>query len=161
VLGGGVEVPQHRDHFITHARAREARIDVGAVLHPVEPPLAAVLPCLLPGDLEQRAHQATAPRRHAQQGAPAGRNRQAVQNGLSLIAGSVARGVLAARRVALGQRVAQLTRFGLQVAEAGQRHLLHRQRHAEPLAQRPAELGVGVGLGAQPVVRVQRADTRP
>ena len=58
----GEQRAQRRQDLCAHARAREARILVRGVLAPGQPARPAVLPRLLAGGLQQRAHQAPAPR---------------------------------------------------------------------------------------------------
>ena len=122
-----------------HARAREAGVGVRRVLAPLEAARAAVLARLLAGDLEQRAHQPPAPRLHAEQRPPAGRDGQPVEHGLGLVGRGVGGGVVAGGQP-LGQRGSGRrgpAPAGCRASGSSTRSTA--QRHAEPLAQRAAE----------------------
>ena len=87
-----VDLRQRRDEPVADAVARVAALGVGRVVAPLEPALFAVGGRLLPGEAEQRAHQAAVALAHPEQGPAAGRGGEAVEDRLDLVVGGVAGG---------------------------------------------------------------------
>ena len=159
LLGGGVQLAQHRQHLLADPHSPESGIDVRGVVAERQLRGARDLPGLGAGQGQQRAYHAPAPRRQPEQRPPARRDGQPVDQRLGQIGAGVPGGdpVCVGRGAqALGFGVAGLAGRRLDVA-FGQRDPLHRQLNAEQVAERRAGGLVLVGVGAQAVVDVQPA----
>ena len=137
-----MDLAQSRQHVETQPVAREAAVEVGLVLAPLEPGRRAVLAGLVAGQVEQRPDQASAAPAHAQQRPPAGRRDQPVEDRLDLVGRRVAGGdpvESLALADPLGRLVARLPRARLEVAAIGHLDALDLQLDAERSAQLGAE----------------------
>jgi hypothetical protein len=153
LLGRRVHRSQRGHERVAHARSRVSLVRVALVLAPSQFTRAAVGGGLLAREPQQRPDDPALPRGHSKQRTPTGRGGQTVEDRLHLIARGVPRsdqrtGVQLLRKP-LRRAVAQLARPRLQVAGPALRALLladaHQlEPHAQPLAQPPAVVRVGV-----------------